>query len=74
MPTTDTGKKGPATLIVESLANEAGYDQGRNEDIDRNHAVDVAKLLVLRPRLIFGYHRVDSLTGVTKSVTGDPKI
>ena len=44
MPTTDTSEKGLETLIVESLVNEAGYEQGRSEDYDRDHAVDLAKL------------------------------
>ena len=44
MPTTDTSEKGLETLIVESLVNEAGYQQGRSEDYDRDHAVDLAKL------------------------------
>ena len=45
MPTTDTSEKGLETLIVESLVNEAGYVQGRSEHYDRDHAVDLAKLL-----------------------------
>ena len=44
MPTTDTSEKGLETLIVESLVNEAGYEPGRSEDYDRDHAVDLAKL------------------------------
>jgi len=44
MGTTDTSEKGLETLIVESLINEAGYQQGTNEDYDREHAVDLAKL------------------------------
>ncbi len=44
MPTTDTSEKGLETLIVESLVNEAGYQPGRNEDYDRDHAVDLAQL------------------------------
>ena len=45
MPTTDTSEKGLETLIVESLVNEAGYQQGTNEDYDREHAVDLTRLL-----------------------------
>jgi type I restriction enzyme R subunit len=45
MPTTDTTEKGLERLIVESLVHEAGYQQGRPEDYDRDHAVDLAKLL-----------------------------
>lgn len=45
MPTTDTSEKGLETLIVESLVNEASYQQGTNEDYDREHAVDLTRLL-----------------------------
>jgi type I restriction enzyme R subunit len=45
MPTTDTTEKGLETLIVESLVHEAGYVQGRSEDFDRDHAVDLAQLV-----------------------------
>ncbi|MGA9754855.1 MAG: type I restriction endonuclease, partial [Desulfobaccales bacterium] len=44
MPTTDTSEKGLETLIVACLVDEAGYQQGRSEDYDRDHAVDLAKL------------------------------
>lgn len=42
---TDTSEKGLESLIVESLVNEAGYRQGRPEDYDRGHAVDLAMLM-----------------------------
>jgi len=45
MKTSDTSEKGLETLIVESLVNEAGYQQGVTEDYDREHAIDLAKLL-----------------------------
>lgn len=45
MPTTDTSEKGLETLIVESLIQEAGYEAGNPNDFDREHAVDLAKLL-----------------------------
>jgi type I restriction enzyme R subunit len=45
MPTSDTSEKGLETLIVESLVNEAGYQQGTNQDYDRDHAVDLTRLL-----------------------------
>jgi len=45
MPRSDTSEKGLENLIVNSLVNEAGYEQGRNEDYDREHAVDVARLI-----------------------------
>jgi len=45
MPSTDTSEKGLESLIVESLLCEAGYQPGRPEDYDRDHAVDLAKLL-----------------------------
>lgn len=44
MPT-DISEKGLETLIVESLVNEAKYQQGTNEDYDRDHAVDLTRLL-----------------------------
>ena len=44
MTHTDTSEKGLETLIVASLVNEAGYEPGRSEDYDRDHAVDLAKL------------------------------
>lgn len=44
MPTTDTSEKGLEALIVESLVTQAGYVQGRSEDYDRDHAVDLAQL------------------------------
>ncbi len=44
MTTTDTSEKGLEALIVASLVNEAGYQEGRNEDYDRDHAVDLARL------------------------------
>ena len=45
MKTTDTSEKGLESLIVTSLVNEAGYVQGNAEDYDREHAVDLARLL-----------------------------
>ena len=44
MTTTDTSERGLETLIVESLARDAGYVLGRSEDYDREHAVDLARL------------------------------
>jgi len=45
MKPTDTSEKGLESLIVASLVNEAGYLQGEAADYDREHAVDLAKLL-----------------------------
>mgnify|MGYP000227011969 CR=1 FL=1 len=45
MPTTDTTEKGLETLIVESLVHDTGYVQGRSEDFDRDHAIDLAQLV-----------------------------
>lgn len=45
MPTTDTSEKGLETLIVQSLIDGAGYVAGHSTDFDRDHAVDLAKLL-----------------------------
>mgnify|MGYP001014253605 FL=1 len=44
MPVTDTSEKGLEALIIESLVSQAGYVQGRSEDYDRDHAVDLAQL------------------------------
>ncbi len=44
MTTSDTSEKGLEALIVESLVNEAGCQEGKSEDYDRDHAVDLAKL------------------------------
>jgi len=43
--TTDTSENGLETLIVTSLIDNAGYKLGKPEDYDRDHAVDLAKLL-----------------------------
>ena len=45
MPTTDTSEKGLETLIAESLVREAGYELGRYENYDREHAVNMVNLL-----------------------------
>src|SRR3990167_6905030 len=42
---TDMSEKGLETLIVHSLINEAGYSQGDPKDYDREHAIDLAKLM-----------------------------
>lgn len=42
---TDTSEKGLETLIVASLIDDAGYVAGDPTDYDRDHAVDLAKLL-----------------------------
>jgi len=42
---TDTSEKGLEALIVASLVDEADYKQGDPKDYDRDHAVDLAKLL-----------------------------
>ena len=44
MPT-DTSEKGLESLIVASLCDEAGYVAGDSSAYDREHAVDLAKLL-----------------------------
>ena len=41
---TDTSEKGLEDLIVRSLVEEAGYEQGSNADYDRARALDTAKL------------------------------
>ena len=45
MKPTDTSEKGLETLIVSSLVEEAGYVSRNPGDYDREHAVDLAKLL-----------------------------
>ncbi|MBW7899397.1 Type-1 restriction enzyme R protein [Candidatus Brocadiaceae bacterium B188] len=45
MNPTDMSEKGLETLIAHSLINEAGYSQGDSKDYDREHAVDLAKLM-----------------------------
>ena len=45
MPTTDTSEKGLENLICRSLIEESGYFLGDGRDYDRDHAVDVAKLM-----------------------------
>lgn len=45
MPTTDTSEKGLETIIVDSLVEDSGYVQGNPSDYDRDHAVDLVKLL-----------------------------
>jgi type I restriction enzyme R subunit len=42
---TDTSEKGLEALIVRSLIDEAGYTAGDPNDYDRDHAIDLAKLL-----------------------------
>jgi len=42
---TDTSEKGLESLIVASLRDETGYVAGDSNDYDRDHAVDLAKLL-----------------------------
>jgi len=44
MVTTDTSEKGLEVLIAASLVNDAGYVEGRPQDYDRDHAVDLAQL------------------------------
>ena len=43
--TTDTTEKGLESIIVASLVKEAGYVQGDPQDYDREHGVDLARLL-----------------------------
>ncbi len=44
MTTTDTSEYGLESIIVNSLVNEAGYEQGDPQDYDREHAVDWVQL------------------------------
>ena len=45
MKPTDTSEKGLESIIVASLVEDAGYVQGDPQDYDREHAIDLAKLL-----------------------------
>jgi type I restriction enzyme R subunit len=45
MKPTDTSEKGLESIIVASLVEDAGYIQSDPQDYDREHAVDLAKLL-----------------------------
>ena len=45
MQPSDTSEKGLETIIINSLVNEAGYEQGSNEDYDREHALDITRLM-----------------------------
>lgn len=45
MSPTDISEKGLESIIVTSLVKEAGYIQGDSQDYDREHAVDLVKLL-----------------------------
>ncbi len=45
MSPTDTTEKELESKIVQSLINEAGYVQGDAKDYDRDHALDLIKLL-----------------------------
>ncbi|HDR46319.1 MAG TPA: type I restriction endonuclease subunit R, partial [Geoalkalibacter subterraneus] len=45
MKPTDTSEKGLESIIVASLVEEAGYVQSDPQDYDREHAVDLVKLL-----------------------------
>ena len=42
---TDTTEKGLESLIVQSLVAETGYVQGDPQDYDREHDVDLAKII-----------------------------
>ncbi|MBI1918342.1 MAG: type I restriction endonuclease subunit R [Planctomycetes bacterium] len=56
MLTTDTTEKGLEALIADSLVQEAGYQPGSPKDYDRDHAVDLVKLLAFlratQPKLV----------------------
>ncbi len=45
MKPTDTSEKGLESAIVTSFVEQAGYAKGDPQDYDREHAVDLAKLL-----------------------------
>jgi hypothetical protein len=41
----DTSEKGLESIIVDSLVNDAKYLQGDANDFDREHAIDLTKLI-----------------------------
>jgi len=41
----DTSEKGLESIIVDSLVNEAEYLQGDAKDFDREHAIDLVKII-----------------------------
>jgi len=43
MPT-DIKEKGLESLIVECLVDKNGYEQGTNEDYDKEFAIDIGRL------------------------------
>src|SRR5262245_54920163 len=45
MPTTDTSEMGLEALIAASLVQDSGYILSDPNDYDRDHAVDLSKLL-----------------------------
>jgi type I restriction enzyme R subunit len=45
MPVTNTKEVGLEDIIVASLVSEACYKQGQNADYDRDHAIDVTRLM-----------------------------
>ena len=45
MKMSDTSEKGLETIICDSLINDAGYVQGDAKDFDREHAIDLVKLI-----------------------------
>src|SRR4051812_16810654 len=45
MSPTDTSEKGLESVIVASLVGDSKYVQGSSTDYDREHALDLAKLL-----------------------------
>ena len=69
MKTTDTSEKGLEAIIVASLVNEAGYELGDPKDYDREHAIDLTKLLqflkATQPELVESFG-VDSM--ITRNV------
>ena len=42
---TNTKESGLETLIVDYLINNNGYEQGKNEDYNRDYAVDETRLI-----------------------------
>ncbi|MBT6046807.1 MAG: type I restriction endonuclease subunit R [Candidatus Scalindua sp.] len=45
MKMTDTSEKGLETIICDSLIHDAGYVLGDAKDLDREHAIDLVKLI-----------------------------
>lgn len=60
MQTTDMSEKGLESLIEKSLLEEAHYEKGYSKDYDKEHAIDIVKLLAFlkktQPEIVEKYN------------------